>query len=135
MSQNCTKASEAFRSYFKQSIFAVSSFFITIIVLAAIDKEKYGKVFSPEVKRVSLALIFISFIHMVFQSRCSRFSKEYEDLKGSYKGVLDSIDLKLIFDNYKKFNDDYGYLQSELVRYFFCWVAILLILSVVALTV
>jgi hypothetical protein len=138
MSQNCTKSIETFGAYFKQSIFAISSFFVTIIVLAAIDKEKYGKVFSTDVKHVALGLIAISFVHMVFtreeyQKKCERFRKEYSYLKESYGDVLDKKDIDRIFDNDKTFNGDYDYLKSELDRYTYCWLVILAILLVLTL--
>ena len=139
MSQNCTKTTEAFGSYFKQSIFAISSFFVTIIVLSAIDKEKYGKVFSSDVKHIALGLILISFLHMVFtvmeyQRKCQRFSKEYTYLKESYTDVLDKKDIERIFDKDRDYNDNYSYLQSELAKYSMFWGLILLILFVLILT-
>ena len=140
MSQNCNKQIETFGSYFKQSIFAISSFFITIVVLAAIDKEKYGKVFSKDVQHISLGLIAISLVHMIFtvleyQKKCERFGNEYNYLKETYKDVLDDKDINRIFNNDKTFNEDYAFLQSELEKYSCCWEIILIILLILVLAV
>lgn len=140
MSQSCNKQIETFGSYFKQSIFAISSFFITVVVLAAIDKEKYGKVFSNDVQHISLGLIAISFVHMIFtiieyRTKCSRFTKEYNYLKETYKDVLDDKDIVHIFDADKAYNEDYAFLQLELKKYALYWVIILIILLIIVLTV
>lgn len=139
LSQKCVSYTDNFGSTFKQSIFAISSFFITIIVLAAIDKEKYGKIFSHDVKIVSWGLISISFLHMIFtileyNKKCDRFKDEYDYLKECYDDVLDEKDLQRIFKNDEMYNKDYKHLQDELTKYSCLWMSVLIVLSVIILT-
>lgn len=139
LSQKCVSYTEAFSSTFKQSVFAISSFFITIIVLAAIDKEKYGKIFTHDVKIVSGVLIAISFAHLIFtileyNKKCDRFKDEYEYLKECYSDVLDCKDIERIFKNDEMYRKDSKHLQDELARYSLLWMLVLCFLLIAVLT-
>lgn len=139
LSQKCVSYTESFSSTFKQSVLAISSFFITIIVLAAIDKEKYGKIFTHDVKIVSGVLIAISFAHLIFtileyNKKCDRFKDEYEYLKECYSDVLDPKDIQRIFKNDEVYRKDSKHLQDELARYSLLWMLVLCFLLIAVLT-
>ena len=122
-------------SNFMKSIYAFLTFFISIIVITAIDNGHIINIFNKDITIISYGLISLSVIHLIssvinYQQKKERYLDRYASIKTMYSDLLDKNDLDRIFNKDNSHANDLKYLENQLVLYFWTWVAALFIIGI-----
>lgn len=132
------KILENFISDFKKSLFAVVSFFATVIVIRVVSKGDFIGGFTIEVTLLSIGFLLISLFIMFFarweiNKQIENYEKLYQQLKERYEDLLDKSDINRILNNDKNFNSNMEFIKQKRHIYTILWVLSLITLLIILL--
>jgi hypothetical protein len=119
MSMKAENYTYTFMDTFKTNFLIFISYFISIIIVTAIDKGKFINIFSTEVTVITLMMLFISWYYKKItiddiNAKIGRFKSRYKLLKKRYKDILEDDNLKELFSNDEEYNNDIDYMTNNL---------------------
>jgi len=119
---------------FKQIIVGLFSYFISVILLNAIQNQ--NAFFSPFTTWLGLFLVVVSLFLWYISNRdlkeeTTRFSSQYKLLKDRYRDLLHEKDLNRIFNNDQEFNDEKKYIEKKRKRFSIYWLFVLLFFTLI----
>lgn len=127
---------DGFASDFKKNIIAISTFFLTVIVVRVISKGDFTGGFTTPVMILSLIYLGISFGLLYYSRReldrkKNLFEKHYDQIKERYRILLSDEELKEMFEDSdpNKFQSHANYIEWQKKVYTKIWLG-----SIVALT-
>lgn len=125
-SKDAGKIVEELARTYKNSFFAFSSFFASVIILRLLSKGELTEVLTKDVTFLSLGILLISFVILVFSTvevmqGKKRFVDNYQALKHRYEDILNKDDIDNIFNHDLEFNRDCSFIKKRVVIYFFIW--------------
>lgn len=138
MSLKAESYANSFADIFKANILIFLSYFLSMIVVTAIDKGKFINMFSPEVTIVTLAILSISFFYKKLavkelNEKIERFEKKYRLLKKRYSDILEEENLNNLFTNDEEHDTDIEYMKKTLSKFDKFWTGILIVFSIISI--
>lgn len=124
---------------FKTNFIICISYFLSIIAVTAIDKEKFINVFSTEVTVITLVMLLISWLYQKYSIddlnlKIERFKKQYEFLKRRYSDILEKDNLTQLFSNDDEHIKDIEYMQTTLAKYRKIWKGSIIVFCLIAIS-
>ena len=115
-----------FMDTFKTNFLIFISYFISIIIVTAIDKGKFINIFSTEVTVITLMMLSISWYYKKItiddiNAKIDRFKSKYKLLKKRYNDILEEEDLKELFSNDEEYENDIKYMTNNLDNFTKLW--------------
>lgn len=132
------KIIETFASGFQKSALALTSFYISAIVLKLLGKPNLVNVFTLDSTTLSLVFIICSYIYFhvsnwEVKEQKKRFTNSYSNLKERYLDLLSSGDIERILNNDKEYLSDLNFIDNKLKMYSRMWLFYLAILFLATL--
>ena len=138
MSLKAESYSNSFADIFKTNILIFLSYFLSMVVVTAIDKGKFINMFSIEVTTVTLIILTISFFYKKLAAKelnekIIRFKKKYELLKKRYSDILEEENLNNLFTNDEEHESDIKYMKESLDKFDKLWTGVIIAFFVVSI--
>jgi hypothetical protein len=126
MSVKAESHSESFVDTMKNSLLIFISYFLSIIIVTAIDKEKFVNVFTFEVTTITMAMLVISWIYRRntiddIESKTKRFEEKYNNFKERYADIIEPDNFRALFSDDKDHKSDVKYIEDTLKKYDPLW--------------
>ncbi|WP_323651887.1 hypothetical protein [Aliarcobacter butzleri] len=139
MSLKAESYSSSFADIFKTNILIFLSYFLSMIVVTAIDKGKFINMFSTEVTTVTLVILTISFFYKKLavkelNEKIDRFKTKYQLLKKRYSDILEEENLNNLFTNDVEHDADVEYMNKSLDKFNKLWIGTIIAFSVVSIS-
>lgn len=139
MSLKAESYSSSFADIFKTNILIFLSYFLSMIVVTAIDKGKFINMFSTEVTTVTLVILTISFFYKKLavkelNEKIDRFKTKYQLLKKRYSDILEEENLNNLFTNDVEHDADVEYMNKSLDKFNKLWTGTIIAFSVVSIS-
>lgn len=139
MSLKAESYSNSFADIFKTNILIFLSYFLSMIVVTAIDKGKFINMFSTEVTTVTLIILTISFFYKELavkelNEKIERFKTKYQLLKKRYSDILEEENLNNLFTNNVEHDADVDYMKKSLDKFNKLWTGTIIAFIVVSLS-
>lgn len=117
-------------TYFRASVFSIYSFFLTIFLLRAINKETLELHISSSLYMIFIFFLVISvsiffYAQSEFKQEKNRFIKNYDSLKSRYKDLIAESDLKIILQNDNEHISDLAFINETFKRTSELWISLL----------
>lgn len=133
------KIIDSFIGDYKKSLFAVVSFFASVIVIRVVSKGDFSGGFTPEVTLLSIGFLGISLGIMIFarweiNKQIERYDDFYKHLKERYEDLLVKSDIERILNEDKDFKANKSFILKKRKNYTALWIISIVILFVVVLT-
>ncbi len=134
MSLRAEDYADNFVSAFKNNVIVFISFFLSIIVVTAIDKGKFVNMFTFEVTSIIVVMLLISWFYKEntmsdLTERKERFSIKYNNFKIRYKDILDETNIEALFNSDSDHNADLIYIDKTIKKYNEFWELIIVLLG------
>ncbi len=138
LSQRATKVIDSFIDSFKKNLFALFSFYISVIIIKILSNNDTVHIFNSDTAFLSLGFLIISLIFLFFSiwelnNNKERFEANYRNLKNRYKDLLVEEDIKTIFNNDDDFEFEVINIKKKRIRYIIMWILALIILSLITI--
>jgi hypothetical protein len=138
MSVKAESHSENFVETMKKSLLIFLSYFLSIIIVTAIDKGKFINVFTFEVTTITMVMLIISWIYRkntISEIKCKtkRFKEKYSNFKERYSDILEAQHITALFSNDKDHNSDIQYIEDTIRRYDPLWKISILVFGIISI--
>lgn len=140
LDQEAINIADSFSSKFKNNFISFITFFISTILLTTISNGDISNIFTTQVTTISIGFLAISLIYYLtslleFNRKIKRLKELYNRNKDQYGIILDTEDLKRIFNikDDKKEIKEISNLKSSRTMISILWISSLIILLVVVL--
>lgn len=127
---------DSFISDFKKNIIAVSTFFLTVIVIRVISKGDFTGGFTTPVMFLSLIYLGISLLLLCYSRKeldrkKNLFAKHYEQIKERYRILLSDEELKEMFEDSdpNKLQSHANYIEWQKIVYTRIWLGSIIVLG------
>lgn len=127
---------DSFISDFKKNIIAVSTFFLTVIVIRVISKGDFTGGFTTPVMFLSLIYLGISLLLLCYSRKeldrkKNLFAKHYEQIKERYRVLLSDEELKEMFEDSdpNKLQSHANYIEWQKIVYTRIWLGSIIVLG------
>lgn len=127
---------DGFTSDFKKNIIAVSTFFLTVIVIRVISKGDFTGGFTTPVMFLSLIYLGISLLLLCYSRKeldrkKNLFAKHYEQIKERYRILLSDEELKEMFEDSdpNKLQSHANYIEWQKIVYTRIWLGSIIVLG------
>lgn len=127
---------DSFISDFKKNIIAVSTFFLTVIVIRVISKGDFTGGFTTPVMFLSLIYLGISLLLLYYSRKeldrkKNLFAKHYEQIKERYRILLSDEELKEMFEDSdpNKLQSHANYIEWQKIVYTRIWLGSIIVLG------
>lgn len=134
--------SEQFINDFKNNIFTIISFYISVIIFNVISTGNFVTGFTDPIIMLALVFIILSFIYMFIArweliKKQKLYEKHYTQLKNRYKDILSNNELNVIFEecNPNISGSNSSFLEEQLNLYTLFWVLSLFLLGSVTIMI
>lgn len=134
--------SEQFINDFKNNIFTIISFYISVIIFNVISTGNFVTGFTDPIIMLALVFIILSFIYMFIArweliKKQKLYEKHYTQLKNRYKDILSDNELNVIFEecNPNISGSNSSFLEEQLNLYTLFWVLSLFLLGSVTIMI
>ncbi|MBL1245071.1 MAG: hypothetical protein COA39_011945 [Sulfurimonas sp.] len=126
MSIKAEAHSESFVDTMKSSILIFISYFLSIIIVTAIDKGKFINIFTFEVTSITMIILIITWFYRKntisdIKSKTVRFEEKYNNFKERYSDIIEPKNFKVLFSNDKDHQSDVKYIKDTIEKYDPLW--------------
>jgi len=133
-SERASKIVDDFAHSFKNSFFAFTSFFTSVVILRLLSKGSLNELFTEDVLYLSLGLLILSFAYLFIATwevlkNKRRFEESYSNLKGRYEDLLNKDDINNIFKNDIEFSKDRSFIKKKIWAYSLLWLFSILLFA------
>lgn len=127
ISQKAQENIDNMLSTFKQNLFAILTFFITLIVLNSINDGKFKNIFSSDITYISYSILALSLMYCFISlnelnKKTANLEKYYSSLKTSYSDILYNDDIDNVFGQDTIWNGNKEFLNEQARIYSIFWV-------------
>lgn len=135
--QEASAGARAMSDSLKKNYFAFLSYFFTAVIINGIQSSNLMNIFTDQMTLIAYGLIGISFLMMIYSvievvSGWKRQLDNIEILRGEYSDVLNSEDLKNIFDKHSLIQEQRRRLVVQTMIRGLLWIITLVALSLLA---
>ncbi len=136
MSLKAESHAEGFVDTFKHSVLIFISYFLSIIIVTAIDKGKFVNVFTFEVSVITMIILIISWFYRVntlsdVYNKKARFINKYNNFKARYADIIEPDNFKSIFSEDRDHLSDVKYIDDTLKKYDPLWRWTIIVFAIV----
>lgn len=133
MSHQTSELVNGLAASLKSNQLLIATFFGTVLVLNALSSDKFQDIFTKDVTIISYAILLISLIFLAASKwyawmERARFKVQYKRLKEMYKDILDTEDIRGIFNDDIAHNEDLKFLRNKIWLFSIIWFLEILIL-------
>ncbi len=126
MSIKAEAHSEGFVDTMKSSILIFISYFLSIIIVTAMDKGKFVNVFTFEVTSITMIILVIAWFYRKntisdIERKTVRFKEKYDNFKERYADIIEPKNFTALFNNDKDHISDIKYIDDTLDKYNPLW--------------
>lgn len=126
MSVKAETHSESFVDTIKNSLLIFISYFLSIIIVTAIDKGKFVNVFTFEVTTITMIILTVSWIYREntisdIEAKTKRFQEKYKNFKDRYADIIEPDNFKTLFGDDKDHKSDVQYINDTIEKYDPLW--------------
>jgi hypothetical protein len=138
MSVKAESHSESFVETMKKSLLIFLSYFLSIIIVTAIDKGKFINVFTFEVTTITMIMLIISWFYRkntISEIKCKteRFKEKYDNFKERYSDIIELDNFNALFNNDKDHESDIKYIENTIKMYDPLWKISILVFGVISI--
>lgn len=138
MSVKAESHSESFVETMKKSLLIFLSYFLSIIIVTAIDKGKFINVFTFEVTTITMIMLIISWFYRkntISEIKCKteRFKEKYDNFKERYSDIIELDNFNALFSNDKDHKSDIKYIEDTIKMYDPLWKISILVFGVISI--
>lgn len=135
LSKDAMKEVSEYGVALKQSLGALVTFFITVIIVKSVSTSGNGAIFDREITGLAYAAIVCSGIYLgvvlvLFNLELTRVTEKHGRIRGRYKDLLDSKDLDSIFEDNRELNAIIHDMEKRRNAVTIAWVLILISLGI-----
>lgn len=111
---------------FKNNLLIFISYFVSIIIVTAIDKSKSFTVFTVEVTGITFLILLISWFYRKYivediKAKKNRFDSKYLNFRNRYADILDEMNLDSLFGENKDHELDIQHIENAIIKYDKFW--------------
>ena len=133
MSDSASRVIGNYVDNFKRSLFALLSFFISVIVLRVLSNGGFDQVMTKDATILSLAFLgisvfFLCFSLLEFSISRRRLEEIYSNIKDRFTDLLIREDIERILNNDKDFKDLLKFIKKQKRLYTILWILVLFVI-------
>ena len=126
MSIKAESHAESFVETMKNTLLIFISYFLSIIIVTAIDKGKFVNVFTFEVTVITMVILIIAWFYRKntindINVKTERFNEKYFNFKERYSDIIEPDNFDSLFNKDKDHNSDVEYIKNTVKKYDPLW--------------
>jgi len=126
MSIKAESHAESFVETMKNTLLVFISYFLSIIIVTAIDKGKFVNVFTFEVTVITMVILTIAWFYRKntindINAKTKRFNEKYINFKERYSDIIEPDNFDSLFNEDKDHNSDVEYIKNTVKKYDPLW--------------